>query len=154
MFFCLDLDRTNNQQANTDNFLDDLGMNTNDFNLGNTIFKVAFLAAGMSCRIDITRRFSCYFRTTIPANQQTNWSRRVDPHANDLVQHRCFLSVLAQRESIFPRLQVSAILFSGLETAEVLILSIECCWDSCKADLSPMSFFICRTSTRRLNVCI
>ena len=40
MFFSLDLDRSNISQANTDNFLKDLHMNTNDFNLGNTLFKV------------------------------------------------------------------------------------------------------------------
>lgn len=43
MFFSLDLDRSNISQANTDNFLEDLHMNTNDFNLGNTLFKVIFL---------------------------------------------------------------------------------------------------------------
>jgi hypothetical protein len=44
MFFSLDLDRINISQANTDNFLGNLKMNTDDFNLGNTLFKVGGVA--------------------------------------------------------------------------------------------------------------
>ncbi|RLV93931.1 putative transporter [Spathaspora sp. JA1] len=45
MFVSLQIDRGNLQQAVTDNLLDDLGMDTNDYNFGNTIFKIAFLLA-------------------------------------------------------------------------------------------------------------
>lgn len=39
LMIMFDMNRTNLVQANTDNFLEDLGMDTNDFNLGNTVFR-------------------------------------------------------------------------------------------------------------------
>ncbi|KAM3419504.1 hypothetical protein BST61_g2847 [Cercospora zeina] len=45
MFLALDLNRRNINRAISDNMLEELGMDTNDFNTGQTIFLVSFLAA-------------------------------------------------------------------------------------------------------------
>lgn len=45
MFFALQLDRGNITQANSDNMLADLGLSTNQYNYGMTIFYLCFLCA-------------------------------------------------------------------------------------------------------------
>ncbi|KAF2420212.1 MFS general substrate transporter [Tothia fuscella] len=51
MFFSLQIDRGNNQQAVSGTLLKDLKMNTNDFNQGESIFRVAFLLSELPSQL-------------------------------------------------------------------------------------------------------
>lgn len=51
VFIVYDMNRSNLIQANTDNFLPDLGLDTNDYNMGNTVLRVTALCSEIPAQL-------------------------------------------------------------------------------------------------------
>ncbi|EWC44430.1 hypothetical protein DRE_06798 [Drechslerella stenobrocha 248] len=73
MFFALDINRRNINRAITDNMLPELGMNTNDFNTGQTIFLVCFLSAELPSGLPDTVLYITYWYKTKELPIRLSW---------------------------------------------------------------------------------
>lgn len=51
LFIIVEINKSNLRQANSDNFLDDIGIDTDDYNTGNSIFRITALVATLPVQL-------------------------------------------------------------------------------------------------------